>query len=205
MHLFLCWRAMEDRISTIGYTIERCLLGDSRARHTFLIACTDEYPLVLIETDMGDHKKGIHKSMKLNVIELDQLPNTICKVEFIGETSSPTALEHLIRTAQNYVKEHPHYNALFNNCRTFVEHLIDSIPEFRNSVPRKNGSILEYHHSQAIEEHPGVLVKGEKFLKDIYHLHRHNRQYKYAGKLVFNLQLPKQDSDDNAKVIETRL
>ena len=57
MHLFLAWREMEDRLSTIGYQIERCLWGDSRARHTYLIACTDEHPLVLIEIDMGDHDK----------------------------------------------------------------------------------------------------------------------------------------------------
>ena len=48
--------------------------------------------------------KGIHKSMKLNISELEELPDTIVKLEFIGETSSPTALEHLIRSAQTYVR-----------------------------------------------------------------------------------------------------
>jgi len=197
MHLFLAWRAMEDRIGTIGYTIERCLWGDSRARHTFLIACTDEHPLLLIEIDVGDPKKGIHKSMRLNIRELDEVPDTICKIELIGKTSSPTALQHLIRSAQDYVKEHPDYNVLLNNCRTFVEYLIDQIPEFRNSIPRKDGSILEYYHSQEKHEHPGAIVKSKKLLKDIHDLHRSNKQYIYAAKLVLGVKLPKKDNDND--------
>lgn len=130
MHLFLVWRAMEDRLSTIGYTIERCLWGDSRARHTYLIACTDEHPLVLIEIDMGDHSKGIHKSMKLKITELEELPDTIVKLVYIGETLIPNALTYLLQSAEKYVKEHPNYHVLSNNCRTFVEYLIDQIPSF---------------------------------------------------------------------------
>jgi len=205
MHLFLAWRAMEDRIGSLGYSIERVLWGDSRARHTFLLACTDEHPLTLIEIDMGDHEKGIHKGMKLNIIELEEVPDKIVKIEYIGETPSPTALQHLIRSAQNYVHEHPNYHVLLNNCRTFVEYLIDQIPEFRNSVPRKNGSILEYYHSREKDEHPGALVKSEHFLKEIHDLHRRNRQYKYAGKLVFDLHLLKQDPDHVIQEVDTQL
>jgi hypothetical protein len=205
MHLFLAWRVMEDRIGSIAYTIERCLWGDSRARHTFLIACTDEHPLLVIEIDVCDHKKGIHKGMRLNIHDLEEVPDTICKIELIGETSSPKALENLIRAAQNYVKEHPNYHVLSNNCRTFVEYLIDQIPQFRNSVPRKNGSILEYYHSREKDEHPGALVKSEHFLKEIHDLHRRNRQYKYAGKLVFNLQIFKQDHDNVVQEANTQL
>ncbi|CAF4066637.1 unnamed protein product [Rotaria sordida] len=159
MHLFLCWREMEDRIGTLGYSIETYLWGDSRARHTFLIACTDEHPLVFIEIDVGNPEKGIHKSMKLNIKELDEIPNTISKIEFIGETSSPIALPHLIKSAYDYVKEHPNYHVLLNNSRTFVEYLIDQMPEFHDSIPRRNGSILEYYHAQAKNEHPGALLR----------------------------------------------
>ena len=102
-------------------------------------------------------------------------------------------------------EEHPNYNVLLNNCRTFVEYLIDQIPEFRDSVPRKNGSILEYYHSQAKHEHPGAILKSKKFLKDIHDLHRHNRQYKYARKLVLDIQLPKQDDDNDIENIKTQL
>jgi hypothetical protein len=205
MHLFLVWRAMEDRLSTIGYTIERCLWGDSRARHTYLIACTDEHPLVLIEIDMGDHSKGIHKSMKLKITELEELPDTIVKLVYIGETLTPNALTHLLQSAEKYVKEHPNYHVLSNNCRTFVEYLIDQIPEFRDSVPRKHGSILEYYHSEAKDEHPGALLKSKQVLKDVCDVHRHNRQYIYARKLVLDIKLPKLDSDNDVETIETRL
>lgn len=205
MHLFLAWRAMEDRIGTLGYTIERVLWGDSRARHTFLIACTDEHPLFLIEIDMGDVKKGIHKSMKLNLLELQEVPSTICKIELIGETHSPTAFDHLIRSAKTYVEEHPNYMALGNNCRTFVEYLIDQIPEFRDSLPRKHGSILDYYHSREKIEHPGAIVKSKKLLKDIRDFHRHNKEYNCAGKLVFNIPSSLDDNDNDIQTTETRL
>jgi hypothetical protein len=201
MHLFLGWRAMEDRISTVGYTIEHVLWGDSRARHTFLIACTDEYPSVLIEIDMGDREKVIHKSMKLNIRQVEELPHKMSQLELIGKTSSPRAFEHLIQSAQKYVAEHPNYHVLTNNCRTFVEYVIDQIPEFRNSLPRKDGSILEYYHSQAKHQHPGALVKSHQLLKDTRDFHRRNRQYKYAGKLVLDIQLPKENLD-NPQAIE---
>lgn len=204
MHLFLVWRAMEDRLSTIGHKIEYCLWGDSRARHTYLIACTDEHPLVLIEIDMGDHNKGIHKSMKLNITELEELPDATVKIVFIGETFMPNVLEHLLQSAKKYVKEHPNYHVLSNNCRTFVEYLIDQIPEFRDSVPRKHGSVLEYYHFEAKDEHPGALIKSKKKLKDVCDIHRHNRQYICAGKLVLNIKLPKLDSDNDVEIIETR-
>ncbi|CAF1047677.1 unnamed protein product [Rotaria sordida] len=205
MHLFLCWREMEDRIGTLGYSIETYLWGDSRARHTFLIACTDEHPLVFIEIDVGNPEKGIHKSMKLNIKELDEIPNTISKIEFIGETSSPIALPHLIKSAYDYVKEHPNYHVLLNNCRTFVEYLIDQMPEFHNSIPRRNGSILEYYHAQAKNEHPGALLRSKRFLKDIHDFHRRNREYKYASLLVLHMELPKLDNDNDVRIIETRL
>lgn len=203
MHLFLAWRAMEDHIGTLGYTIERVLWGDSRARHTFLIACTDEHPLYLIEIDMGDVHKGIHKSMKLNLLELEEVPHTICKIEFIGETHSPTAFDTLIRSAKQYVEEHPHYNALLNNCRTFVEYLIDQIPEFRNSTPRKHGSILEYYHSRAKLEHPGAIVKSKKVLKVIRDYHRCNKEYKYTGKLVLDIPSPQEILENDTETSDT--
>ncbi|CAF0823300.1 unnamed protein product [Rotaria sp. Silwood1] len=194
---------MEDRISAIGHSIESFLWGDSRARHTFLIACTDEHPLVLIEADLGGHAKGIHKSMKLNIIELDEVPNSTSKIEFIGETTSPTAFEHLIRSAHDYVKKHPHYHVFSNNCRTFVEYLIDQIPEFRDSVPRRNDSLLEYYHARAKTQNPGALLRSKNFFRGICDLHRRNREYKYTGRLVLRIELPKLDNNNDAQVIHT--
>jgi hypothetical protein len=204
MHLFLAWRAMEDRIGSLGYSIERVLWGDSRARHTFLLACTDEHPLTLIEIDMGDHEKGIHKGMKLNIIELEEVPDKIVKIEYIGQTPSPTALQHLIQSAQNYVHEHPNYHVLLNNCRTFVEYLIDQIPEFRDSLPRKNGSVLEYYHSRAKHENPGAIVKSRKLVKDIREFHHRNQTNRSAAKLILNVQLPELDNDESTEVTDTR-
>lgn len=175
MHLFLAWRAMEDRISNIGYKFESFLYGDSRARHTFLLACTDEHPLVLIEVDLGDTKKIIHKSMKLNIADLEDIPSYICQIELIGNTSSPTAYDDLIKAAHKFVKDNPHYNAYSNNCRTFVEYLINRIPEFKESIPRKNDSILEFYHHRAKKEHPGVLNKTKHLLAAIG---RHYRKKK---------------------------
>ncbi|CAF2397021.1 unnamed protein product [Rotaria sp. Silwood2] len=205
MHLFLCWREMGDHIGILGQSIETYLWGDARASHTSLIACTDEHPMVLIEVDIGDHAKGIRKSMKLNIAELDAVPNSISKIEFLGETKSPTAFEHLIRSAHDYTKKYPNYHVLLNNCRTFVEYLIDQIPEYRDSIPRKNGSILEYYHARAKNENPGVLLKSKKSLRDIRDFHRQNRKYKCLGQLVLHVELPKLDNDNDAKVIYTRL
>ena len=187
MHLFLVWRPMEDRIGALGHTIERCLWGDSRARHTFLIACTDEHPMLLIEIDLGDHEKGIRKSMKLHITDLDEVPQTISQIQLIGETKRADALEILLQSAEKYLKEHPHYNVLTNNCRTFVEYLIDRIPEFRDSIPRKHGSILEYYHSRAKEEHPGALITSKRLLKEIRDLHHETKKYDYASRLVLNI------------------
>ena len=205
LHLFLAWRAMEDRISNIGYVVESHLWGDSRARHTYLIASTDEHPLLLIEIDMGDHRKGIRKSMKLNKIDLQELPSNIIRLIYIGETSRPDALDNLLQAAETFVTEHPNYNFYSNNCRTFAEYIIDQMPEFRDVLPRKKGSILEYYHSQAINEHPGTLIRTKKFLKDVRDFHRHNRQYLYAGKLVLDVQLPKPEYFNDDQIIETRL
>lgn len=206
MHLFLVWRAMEDRISSFGHQIESFLYGDGRARHTYLLASTDEHPLVMIEIDMGDAKKLIHKSMILRIAELDTVPSNICQIQCIGYTSSPTALEDLKKAAEKYVQENPHYNVYSNNCRTFVEYLIDQIPEFRQTVPRKNGSILEYYHSRAVEEHPGALIKGKACLKEIHEYHRQNRDYKYAGRLVLNVhEIPKLNVNAEPDIINTYL
>ncbi|CAF2412603.1 unnamed protein product [Rotaria sp. Silwood2] len=206
MHLFLCWRPMQDRIGSLGHMIERCLWGDGRALHTFLLASTDEYPLVLIEIDVGDSKKGIRKSMKLNIIELDEIPKELAKIEFIGEIKSQNALEKLIQSAHNYVRDHPNYHVLLNNCRTFVEYLIDEIPEFHNSIPHKNNSILEYYHSQAKHEHPGALVKSKKILKQIRDIHQYNKEYKYTGKLVLDIQSLALDiNTNNVQTVEKQL
>jgi hypothetical protein len=167
MRLFLGWRLMEDRLGPIGHAIESCLWGDGRARHTFLLASTDEHPLVLIEIDVGNREKGIRKSMKLNIIELNEVPKNLIKLEFIGEIKSQTALKDLIQSANNYVDNHSNYHVLLNNCRTFVEYLINQLPEFENFIPRKNGSILEYYHAKAKYEHPGALIKSQRFLKKL--------------------------------------
>ncbi|CAF0892531.1 unnamed protein product [Rotaria sp. Silwood1] len=201
MHLFLGWRPMQDRIGSIGHAIEHCLWGDGRALHTFLLASTDEYSLVLIEIDVGDSEKGIHKSMKLNIVELDEIPKELARIELIGETKSPNALENLIQSAHNYVRDHPNYHVLLNNCRTFVEYLIDDIPEFHSSIPRKNGSILEYYHSQAKHQHPGAIVKSKNLLKRIRDRHQQNKVSKYAGKLV--LHIPRLESYINSNNIQT--
>jgi hypothetical protein len=195
MHLFLAWRAMEDPIGLLGQTIERCLWGDARARHTSLIAFTGEQSLVSIEIDIGDYNKGIRKSMKLNMTELTELPQSITHIELIGETKEPNAFEHLVRSAHIYVNEHPHYHVLSNNCRTFVEYLIDRIPEFQQTIPRRNGSILEYYHSQAKHEHPGALVKSKQLLKSIREQHRHNKVYTRTSELVLKWDLLKQNND----------
>jgi hypothetical protein len=166
---------MEDRIGSLGHAIEHCLWGDGRATHTFLIASTAERPLVMIEIDVGDREKGIHKSMTLNVVDLDELPKKLVKCQFIGIAQSQTALPDLIQAATKYVEAHPNYNVLLNNCRTFVEYLIDQIPEFRDSIPRKNGSILEYYHRQAKHDHPGALIKSKRLLEAIREHHRLNR------------------------------
>ncbi|CAF4012761.1 unnamed protein product [Rotaria sordida] len=197
MHLFLGWRPMEDHIGSLGHAIEHCLWGDSRARHTFLLASTDECPLVLIEIDVGDNKNGIQKSMKLNIVELNEIPEDIERIECIGETKSEKALENLIQSAQNYVYNHPNYHVLLNNCRTFVEYLIDQIPEFHDSIPRKNGSILEYYHKQAKHEHPGAIFKSKKLLKRIRDHHQHNKEYKYTRQLVLDLPLLDWDINNN--------
>jgi hypothetical protein len=165
MRLFLGWRPMEDRLGPVGHAIEYCLWGDGRARHTLLLVSTNEHPLVMIEIDVGDRKKGICKNMKLNIIELNEIPKTITTIQFIGEVKSETALSDLIQSAHNYVFNHSKYHFLLNNCRTFVEYLINEIPEFHNLIPRKNGSILEYYHAKAKYEHPGALIKSKKFLK----------------------------------------
>ncbi|CAF2138286.1 unnamed protein product [Rotaria magnacalcarata] len=204
MHLFLAWREIEDQLSSIGHSIESFLWGDSRARHTFLMACTDERPLLLMEIDLGDQAKGIRKNMKLNIVDLEEVPESISKIELIGEIKSPTALDHLIRAAETYVKDHPNYHVVLNNCRTFVEYLIDQIPEFRDSVPRKNGSVLEYYHSRAKHENPGAIVKSKKMIRDIRDLHRHSKEYKYASQLVLHVELPKLDDNHNNEVILTR-
>jgi hypothetical protein len=202
MHLFLGWRAMEDRIGFIGHAIEYCLWGDGRARHTFLLASTDEHPLVMIEIDVGDRTKGICKSMKLNIMELNEIPKSLAKIEFIGEIQSQTALRDLIQSANQYIHNHPNYHVLLNNCRTFVEYLIDQIPAFHHSVPRKNGSILEYYHAQAKHEHPGALIKSKKFLKATRDFHRLNRRYKYNDQLVLDMQLPQVDMNNNLPIVE---
>ena len=204
LHLFLAWRAMEDRISHIGYFVEYHLWGDSRARHTYLIASTDEHPLLLIEIDMGDPHNGIHKSMKLNIVDLEELPNNIIKLIYLGETARSDALQDVFQAAEKYVKENPHYNFYSNNCRTFAEYVIDQIPEFHDAIPRRKGSILEYYHYIGKHEHPGALLKTKKFLKDVRDFHRHNREYLYAGKLVLAIQLPKPEYFQEPDIIETR-
>jgi len=186
MHLFLGWRPMEDRLGPIGHAIEYCLWGDGRASHTFLLASTDEHPLVLIEIDVGDREKGIRKSMKLNIIELNEIPKTTAKIEFIGEIKSQTALQDLIQSAHNYVFNHSNYHVLLNNCRTFVEYIIDQ-SEFQNLIPRKNGSILEYYHAKSKYQHPGALIKSKKFLKAIQNLHQYNKIYKSIDQLLLAL------------------
>lgn len=183
MHLFLCWRSMEDPIGALAQTIERILWGDSRARHTFLIACTEEHPLLMIEIDVGDRKKGIKKSMRLNIRDLDELPSNLLQVELIGETQRIDALDIILRAAENFVEENPDYNAALNNCRTFVEYIIDQIPEFIEKVPRKNGSILEYYHSKEKQEHPGALIKGKTLVREIRETYHKKKEYRTISQI----------------------
>ncbi|CAF3475114.1 unnamed protein product [Rotaria socialis] len=197
MHLFLGWRPMQDRIGYLGHTIERCLWGDGRARHTFLLASTNEHPLVLIEIDVGDSKKGIKKSMKLNIVELNEIPKKIARIEYLGHIKSSQAYENLIQSANSFVNNHPNYHVVCNNCRTFVEYLIDEIPECHNSIPRENGSILEYYHVKEKHDHPGVLVKSQKLMKFLRDLHRHNKEHKSTAKLLFDLQSSALDINNN--------
>lgn len=172
MYLLLGWRSLEDQMGSISHTIEHVLWGDGRANHTFLIASTREYPLMLIEIDVGDKEKGTKKSMHLNIQELDGTPKNIANIIYIGKAQSPMALNDLIESAYIYVANHPTYNVLKNNCRTFVEYLIDRIPEFKESIPRRNGSILEYYHHKAKKEHPGILNKTKHLLEAIKEHHR---------------------------------
>ena len=189
MYLFLGWRSMQDRLSSVGHAIEYCLWGDGRARHTFLLASTPEHPLVMIEIDLGDGSKGFHKSMKLNIIDLEEIPSTMVKSVFLGHVKCPTAYNDLIKSAEDYVKKHSDYNVLSNNCRTFVEYLVDQIPEFHQNIPRKHGSILEYYHRQAKVEHPGALIKTKKLIRTIRNHHRTNLLCKSPGQLVLNMQM----------------
>lgn len=195
MYLFLGWRSMQDRLSSIGHAIEYCLWGDGRARHTFLLVSTPEHPLVMIEIDLGDRSKGIHKSMKLNIIDLEKIPSKLVKSVFLGHVKSPTAYNDLIKSAEDYVKKHPDYNVLTNNCRTFIEYLIDQIPEFRENIPRKNGSVLEYYHRQAKVDHPGALIKTKKLLRIIRNHHQTNQICISAGQLVLNMQISSSDDE----------
>lgn len=197
MYLFLGWRSMEDRIGHLGHTIERFLWGDGRARHTFLLASTAEHPLVLIEIDVGDTEKGIRKSMQLNIIELNERPDKLVSIEYLGHIKSPNAYENLIQSAQSYVKSHPNYNFLLNNCRTFVEYLIDQTPEICSSAPRKNGSVLQYYHDQAKNDHPGALVKSQKLVKLLRDHHREKKEFKLTEKLVLELQQSYLNIDNN--------
>lgn len=196
MHLFLGWRAMEDRAGHLGHTIERFLWGDGRARHTFLLASTNEHPLVLVEIDVGDHREGIRKSMKLNIVELNEIPENLAQVVFIGHVKSSMAFHDLLRSAHDYVHKNPNYHVLFNNCRTFVEYLIDHIPELHQSIPRKNGSILEYYHDQAKHEHPGAIVLSKKFLKKIRDLHQNHKISKCIDLSMLDMQNPQSNSVD---------
>ena len=54
MQIFLAWRPMEDRIGAVGNRIESFLWGDARARHTYLIAATNDRLPVVLEIDVGD-------------------------------------------------------------------------------------------------------------------------------------------------------
>ena len=153
MYLFLGWRLLEDQMGSVSHAIEFILWGDGRASHTFLIASTREYPLMLIEIDVGDNEKGTRKSMRLNIQELNELPKNTTSLIYIGTAQSHMALNDLIESAHVYVTNHPIYNVLKNNCRTFVEYLIDCVPEFKESIPRRNGSILEYYHHKAKTKH----------------------------------------------------
>ena len=173
MQIFLAWRQMDDRIGALSHCIESFLWGDARARHTYLIAATDDHLPVVLEIDVGDRKRAIRKTMQLNIVELRHLPTRLSKIELIGVSPSVDALDQLIQAAQRYVGEHPNYHVLFNNCRTFVEYVIDQIPDLSHCIPRQRGSILEFYHTRAKVEHPGMLKKLQRFrriIRDLYRL-----------------------------------
>ncbi|CAF1163477.1 unnamed protein product [Rotaria sordida] len=75
---------------------------------SFLLTSTGQCRLVIIEIDVGDSKNGIEKIIK-----------------FICEIKSDEPLENLIQSLDNYLYYHRSNNILLNNCRTFVEYLID--------------------------------------------------------------------------------
>lgn len=163
---------MENRIGAVSNRIESFLWGDARARHTYLIAATNDRLPVVLEIDVGDRKRAIHKSMKLNIVELRHLPATLSKIELIGVTTSDDALDQLILVAQQYITDYPNYHVLFNNCRTFVEYVIDQIPDMSHQTPRSRGSILEFYHAKAKVEHPGMLEKLQRSLRIVRGLYR---------------------------------
>ncbi|CAF4338283.1 unnamed protein product [Rotaria sordida] len=82
---------------------------------SFLLTSTGQCRLVIIEIDVGDSKNGIEKIIK-----------------FICEIKSDEPLENLIQSLDNYLYYHRSNNILLNNCRTFVEYLIDKKGQFHN-------------------------------------------------------------------------
>ncbi|CAF1448157.1 unnamed protein product [Rotaria sordida] len=84
---------------------------NSEVKHT----STGQCRLVIIEIDVGDSKNGIEKIIK-----------------FICEIKSDKPLENLIQSLDNYLYYHRSNNILLNNCRTFVEYLIDKKGQFHN-------------------------------------------------------------------------
>ena len=171
LHVYLAWRPMQHKLAALAYRIENFLWGDARAQHTCLVLRTDDERFLMIEIDVGDVKHGIRKSMKLIVQPLEKLPEVFSHVELLGTVGSFKVFEEILRLAEDYVTKYPKYNTLRNNCRTFIDHIILQIPEFRDRLPMKNGSVLEYYHARAKIEHPGIWAKTKRRIQLLCYLH----------------------------------
>ena len=154
----------------MAYRIENFLWGDARAQHTCLILRTDDERLLMLEIDVGDVKHGIRKSMKLIVKPLEKLPEIFSQIELLGTISSFKVFEEILRLAEDYVTRYPKYHTLRNNCRTFIDYLVLQIPEFRERLPLRNGSVLEYYHARAKIDHPGLWAKVKRRMRILCYL-----------------------------------
>lgn len=171
MEVYLAWRPMKHRLAAMAYRIENFIWGDARAQHTCLIFATSDQRLLMIEIDVGDVKHGIQKSMKLIVQPLEKLPAIFSQIERIGTIDSFKTFEEILRLASDYVTRYPKYHTLRNNCRTFIDYLLLEIPEIREGLPKKNGSVLEYYHAKAKLEHPGLWLIIKRRIQVMFYLH----------------------------------
>ena len=109
--------------------------------------------------------------MKLMIQPLEKVPGVFSQIEWIGTIDSFKAFDELLRIAEDYVTKYPRYHTLRNNCRTFIDYLVMQIPEIRDGLPKKNGSVLEYYHARAKHDHPGFWTNFKRRIKTFCYLH----------------------------------